>query len=1137
MANIFKKLISGICSAAMISAMAVPVMADAAAETWDYTASGAQADWTGQDSNVVQTIDNNMLVITNNRDATRYAEKAFSSDITKSALVEYDIQFKCYGQGVTSLYMGKSSSDYLLKMDFAQYGTGVSVNGSSQASMTSPDPSNRVSPWMHIKHIFNFDTNKIDTVITYLDSGAGIYSGTTSYASASATESLSMMRVTMPKINGQFKMKVFTASLYNIPTITFENVSSIEVGDRVKVASASVDLDIADITLSNSTAFSADVDGKDVYLTALDTAVSGDSTTVTVKARGDAEATAVSGEITALTPDEIGSDVYSKLELSGDKVKLLSGNEYDITGSFDLPLPSNGKASLEWESTSSFVDVSDGKTAAVARSADIEGTTLELRAKIGYGTYSQTKTFVLNLHYDPTVVYYNEDFETFTTGTTLANMSETYSENSAYEEQYAMTFKSSYRADGAHDTVKLSVAGASSNKYLNYTITQNANDARMPKIYLSRTTNMGAVSNALVISLDAQFPAAEKELLIKDSNGETITFTAPGAEYYGKWLHFSFIQKDGSANIIISDNNGNIISKKEESKLLSDVNLITVNTASMTNLLLDNLYIADAVVPEVTAVENVVIVGESETVAQVKDAKNVTVTLSNNSDFSASYSDGKVIVTSTSAVAASTNVTVKAEAWGVETTETYTVSSMLVSDVINAAKAQNSVFYASDKKGEIIKPEIKDGGVVFNDLVLPKKEKVTVNGFEYTADVKWEVAAGNAYLSSDGIITVSDESAHDVTLKKTVSYSKNGEVKASDFVSYALKVQFAHEDTLLDVNTAITAAGADEAAAEALRKAAVYDYQVKFDKACKDNFNAIPKSAASNIKLPTKGIFGSSFTWSSSIPTVISNLGVYNRPSSDKTVVLTVSIISGSASDSATFSVAAAGSGSGGGGSSSGGGKGGTIASTTTVAAAPVSESAEAKIERLKEEAAAANDLFKDLSSVPWAREAINALAAVGVINGKSDTEFAPGDTVTRAEFAKMLMGAFGLASDSYATSSFRDVSTDAWYFQFVEAAYNLGIINGIADGVFAPDALITRQDMAVMVQRAAEAAGKSIEAVGDAINFADSSKIADYAKTAVDMLTRGGIINGVSDTEFAPLENATRAQAAKILYNFLDKQ
>lgn len=188
--------------------------------------------------------------------------------------------------------------------------------------------------------------------------------------------------------------------------------------------------------------------------------------------------------------------------------------------------------------------------------------------------------------------------------------------------------------------------------------------------------------------------------------------------------------------------------------------------------------------------------------------------------------------------------------------------------------------------------------------------------------------------------------------------------------------------------------------------------------------------------------------------------------------------------------------------------------------------------EQLKKELEEAGNAFRDLGSVSWARDAINGLAAKGIVNGKSSDSFAPNDSVTRAEFIKMLMSALELNSDAFRTSSFGDVSTDAWYFVSVETAYNLGIVTG-ADGRFNPNAEITRQDMAVMLVRAAQVSGKTF-ADGQSKNFADASSIAPYARDAVDTLSKAGVINGISETEFAPCETATRAQAAKLLFGIL---
>ncbi|MGM9936334.1 MAG: S-layer homology domain-containing protein [Candidatus Ornithomonoglobus sp.] len=422
-------------------------------------------------------------------------------------------------------------------------------------------------------------------------------------------------------------------------------------------------------------------------------------------------------------------------------------------------------------------------------------------------------------------------------------------------------------------------------------------------------------------------------------------------------------------------------------------------------------------------------------------------------------------------------------------------------------------------------------GTVATDIKLPTTvTKINDASFDGSVKIEWTTDSTNATINN-GIVeyTTSDFDAHDITLTGIFTYVKNDRnVVSKTPDSYTYKVQF------------------PESAVES--SDAAYDkYKVRFDAAYESNFSGIPTTTSASITLPVTGKFGSTFTWNSSVPTTLSNSGVYSKPSTTKSVVMTASIISGAESTEKQFKITVPGSSSSSGGGGGGGGStsstgttssskssGSVATSTTTAVAGSTGVNGAEVVEKLLEEAAQANDAFTDISSATWAREAINGLAAAGVINGKSETEFAPNDTVTRAEFAKMLMGAFGLNSESFTTSSFGDVSTDAWYFQAVETAYNLGIITGIDDGVFAPDALITRQDMAVMVSRAAAVTGKDIPETVEAKSFDDASSISSYAVNAVDQLVKGGIINGMSDTEFAPLSNATRAQAAKILYSFL---
>ena len=173
---------------------------------------------------------------------------------------------------------------------------------------------------------------------------------------------------------------------------------------------------------------------------------------------------------------------------------------------------------------------------------------------------------------------------------------------------------------------------------------------------------------------------------------------------------------------------------------------------------------------------------------------------------------------------------------------------------------------------------------------------------------------------------------------------------------------------------------------------------------------------------------------------------------------------------------------------------------------------------------------FTDLDQAEWAKQAIMVLSVKGIVSGYGDGTFNPNGNITRAEYCQILIGAIGktnLAADVL----FNDVPSEAWYYHAVSVANSLGIVSGYGDGNFGPNDLITRQDMALMTYKAAQVMNKDVSSVRT-MSFADAGSIAEYAATAVQTLADAGIINGVSDTEFAPVANATRAQAAKILYD-----
>lgn len=172
---------------------------------------------------------------------------------------------------------------------------------------------------------------------------------------------------------------------------------------------------------------------------------------------------------------------------------------------------------------------------------------------------------------------------------------------------------------------------------------------------------------------------------------------------------------------------------------------------------------------------------------------------------------------------------------------------------------------------------------------------------------------------------------------------------------------------------------------------------------------------------------------------------------------------------------------------------------------------------------------FTDLGSVQWAQESIINLAKKGVVSGRGENTFDPDGLVTREEYAKLLVLAFGLTAEN-ATCDFSDVSQGDWYYEYVAIAATSGVVNGMGNGTFGVGTTITRQDMAVMTYRAAMAKGKAFGVVNEAITFADAADISSYATEAVTVMQKAAIINGMGGNNFAPNGTATRAQAARII-------
>ena len=183
-----------------------------------------------------------------------------------------------------------------------------------------------------------------------------------------------------------------------------------------------------------------------------------------------------------------------------------------------------------------------------------------------------------------------------------------------------------------------------------------------------------------------------------------------------------------------------------------------------------------------------------------------------------------------------------------------------------------------------------------------------------------------------------------------------------------------------------------------------------------------------------------------------------------------------------------------------------------------------------KEEPEVKEEIFDDLADCEWAKEAIEELYKKNIVSGVDDKKFEPMRNITREEFVKLVVLAFGFEI-SEGETGFSDVSSGAWYESYIKTAMDNGIVTGISETEFGVGKNITRQDMAVIIARV-----KNMKNVENAEPFADDADISDYAKEAVYAMKETGIITGVGDNRFAPKNNATRAQAAKVIYEGMEE-
>ena len=163
-----------------------------------------------------------------------------------------------------------------------------------------------------------------------------------------------------------------------------------------------------------------------------------------------------------------------------------------------------------------------------------------------------------------------------------------------------------------------------------------------------------------------------------------------------------------------------------------------------------------------------------------------------------------------------------------------------------------------------------------------------------------------------------------------------------------------------------------------------------------------------------------------------------------------------------------------------------------------------------------------------WSAEAMKAAVDNGLIYGRSGNEIVPYALLTRAEMAAIINRAFG-AVKTAPLSQYEDVSPSDWFYTEMGKAVRMQTFNGVSDTEMAPDACITRQEAFTVIARAMVISNYDYTILD---KFTDKASVADWALPYLTAMTANGYVNGNEKGEIKPLDYITRAEFAQIMYN-----
>jgi len=178
---------------------------------------------------------------------------------------------------------------------------------------------------------------------------------------------------------------------------------------------------------------------------------------------------------------------------------------------------------------------------------------------------------------------------------------------------------------------------------------------------------------------------------------------------------------------------------------------------------------------------------------------------------------------------------------------------------------------------------------------------------------------------------------------------------------------------------------------------------------------------------------------------------------------------------------------------------------------------------------------FTDVKENVWYSSALEYMYFNGYVTGTTKTTFSPNDNLSRAMLVTILWNMEGHPVPE-AKNKFPDVKDGVWYTSPIVWASTNGVVNGNKDGTFAPNANITRQEVAIMLANYCKYKGNDITSNQSLDSFKDKDKVASWAKSSVQWAIEHGVIGGAEGgTKINPLNNATRAEATTMIKNYID--